>query len=172
MVLPRFASSYVGGRMLMIVTFLVYFRGKRRSEDWFWRRYWLLGAFARSRLKASISFVISVSTSVYRHVSTRPPLAGYSWNLLLLNLSRRSKFYYNQTKMSIILHHSLLLNHSQECSCLGTSLLTVIFNCLETFIYIGIQWDVSLFFADSVALMLICISHGIWYNLKSKHAHQ
>jgi hypothetical protein len=129
LMLLRFASSYLCGGMLMIVKFLVYSRGKRRRGDWFWRRYWLLGAFART-LKAPISFVMSVCTSAYRHVSTRPPLAEYSWNLLLLNLSKISKFYYNRTKMSSRFHPSLLPNHAQDCSCLGTSLLTVSFNCL------------------------------------------
>lgn len=56
---------------------------KKRSGDWFRRRYWLLGAFAWT-LKAPIRSVRSVCTSAYRHVSTRPPLAGFSWNLLLL----------------------------------------------------------------------------------------
>jgi hypothetical protein len=89
LMLPRFAFSYVCGGTLTIVKFLVYSRGKRRRGDWFWRRYWLLGWFAQT-LKAPICFVMSVSTSAYQHVSTRPPLAGYSWNLLLLHLSRKS----------------------------------------------------------------------------------
>jgi hypothetical protein len=73
----------VCGGMLMIVRFLVYSRAKHRRWDWFWRRYWLLGAFART-LKAPINSVMSVCTSACRHLSTRPPLVGFSWNLLLL----------------------------------------------------------------------------------------
>jgi len=36
---------------------------------------------------------------------------------------RKSKLYYNQTKISVRLHASLLPNHAQEMFVLGTTLL-------------------------------------------------
>jgi hypothetical protein len=59
------------------------FSREHRRRDWFWRRHGLLGVFART-LKAPINSVMSVCRSAYRQVSTRSPLAGFSWNLLLL----------------------------------------------------------------------------------------
>lgn len=66
----------------------IFCKVKNRRGYWFWCRYWLLGAFALT-LKAPIKSVRSVCTSAYGHVTTRPPLAGFSWNLLLLKAVKK-----------------------------------------------------------------------------------
>jgi len=54
-----------------------------------------LGEFAKLR-RATISFAMSVHSSFRPHETTRPPLDGFSWNLILElfffeNLSRKFK---------------------------------------------------------------------------------
>ena len=63
--------------------------------------------------RATINFAMPVRLSVFRpsvcpHGTIRPPLHGFSWNLLFFeNLSRKFKFHWNQTQITGTLREDL-----------------------------------------------------------------